>query len=198
MRTGLASSLCVATCIALTACATPHKVTLLPHSDGGPVGSVAVLGEDGSETVLDQVNQQARLSRNGARVRQLEQSDPAHAELISSLPAPPSPLVLTDFPTGRISLSEAQVASIRQHFQGLEDRPGYQIEIRGYTDSEGSEGRNRTVSQGRADGVAEIIRGLGFEIAAEDIIGMSEFEAVRRNGDEVQDPGFRRVDIVIR
>lgn len=198
MRLGLESSLCVAAFVALAGCATPHKVTLLPHSDGGPVGSVAVLGEDGAETVLDQVNQQARLSRNGARVRQLGQADPAHAELISSLPAPPSPLVLTDFPTGRISLSDAQIASIRQHFQGLEDRPGYQIEIRGFTDSEGSEGRNRTVSQGRADGVAEIIRGLGFEIAAEDIIGMSEFEAVRRNGDEIQDPSFRRVDIVIR
>lgn len=198
MRAGLASSLCVAATLTLAGCATPHKVTLLTHSDGGPVGSVAVLGEDGAETVLDQVNQQARLTRGGARLRQLDQPDPAHVELIGSLPAPPSPLVLTDFPTGRISLSDAQITSIRQHFQGLEDRPGYQIEIRGYTDSEGSEGRNRTVSQGRADGVAEIIRGLGFEVAPEDVIGMSEFEAVRRNGDGFEDPGFRRVDIVIR
>lgn len=198
MRSGLTSSLSIAAIITLAGCTTPHKVTLLPHSDGGPVGSVAVLREDGSETVLDQAGQQARLSRRSARIRQLEQADPAHAELISSLPAPPSSLVLTDFPTGRMSLSDAQITSIRQHFQGLEDRPGYQVEIRGYTDSEGSEGRNRTVSQGRADGVAEIIRDLGFEVAPEDVIGMSEFEAVRQNGDGVQDPDFRRVDIVIR
>lgn len=195
---GMRFVLVLGTALTLSACVAGDRVTLLSHSDGGPVGSVAVLDEERGETVLDAVNQQARLSNRGARLRTLTQPDPAHADLIGSLPASASALSLTDFPTGRFSLSDAQKDAIRQHFTGLDDRPGYQIEIRGFTDSVGSEEINRTVSQGRADGVAEVLTEMGFAVDRADVIGMSEFEAARLNGDEMSDPSFRRVDVVIR
>lgn len=191
----------------LSACVSSDRVTLLTHSDGGPVGSLAVLDEERGDTVLDAVNQQALLSNGRARTRQLTEANPEYAELIDSLPAASSPLVLTNFPTGDFSLSAEQIASIRQHLSGLNSRPGYQIEVRGYTDSTGIEHEvdangqargNRQLSQVRADQVAAIIRAEGFEIADEDAVGMSEFEARRINGDEVADPLFRRVEVVIR
>ncbi len=197
-RGGMRFVLALGTALTLSACVAGDRVTLLPHSEGGPVGSVAVLDEERGETVLDAANQQARLSSRGARLRTLAQTDPAHVELIGSLPASASALTLTDFPTGRFSLSDEQKEAIRQHFTGLDDRPGYQIEIRGFTDSVGSETVNRTVSQGRADGVAVVLTELGFAVDPADVIGMSEFEAARLNGDEQPDPSFRRVDIVIR
>lgn len=184
--------------LTLTACVSGDRVTLLSHSDGGPVGSVAVLAEEGAETVLDQENQQVRLSRSGPRVRLLEEVDPKYQELIGGLPQAPSALTLDGFPSGAFSLSDAQKDSIRQHFNGLESRPGYQIEIRAYADSVGGDDINVEVSQGRAEGAAAIIRELGFGVDAEDVIGMGEFEAARKNGDEVPDPSFRRVDVVIR
>ncbi len=184
--------------LTLAACVSGDRVTLLQHFDGGPIGAVAVLEEEGAETVLDQANQQVRLTQRGARVRVLDELDPKYQELIDGLPLAPSSLILRDFPTGRLTLSDVQKESIREHFNGLESRPGYQIEIRAYADSTGGDEVNVQVSQGRADGVAEIIRELGFAVEAEDVIGMGEFEAARKNGDEVSDPSFRRVDVVIR
>lgn len=197
MRRGL---LLLAT-VTLAGCVSGDRVTLIANPDNQAVGSVVVLDQETEETVLavlDQENQQARLRAGEPRLRQLGQADPAHAELLGALPAAPSALSLRDFPTGRFSLSEEQKESVRLHFAGLEDRPGYQIEVRGFTDSTGSVERNVEVSQGRANGVADVIRELGYSVPEEDVIGMGEFEAQRRNGDEQADSSFRRVDVVIR
>lgn len=191
-------SLAFGTALSLAACVSGERVTLLPHSDGGPVGSVAVLQEGGEETVLDAANQQARLSTRTPRVRQLDEVDPAYNELIGSLPRAASGLPLTGFPTGEMSLSAEQIDQIRTLLADLNDRPGYQIIIRGYTDSEGSKQLNQQVSDERARGVAAIVREAGFEIADEDIIGMNEYAAESANGDEVADANFRRVEVIIR
>ena len=189
--------LALGTALTLSACV-GDRVTLLSHSDGGPIGSVAVLEEGGDDTVLDKENQQVRLSNRTPRVRQLTAVDPEYGELLAYLPPAPSPLGLTGFPTGEMSLSEEQVAQIRTHLTGLDSRPGYQVLIRGYTDSEGSEELNSQVSQERAEGVAAIMREAGYEIADEDVVGMGEYSARRANGDEVADGNYRRVDVVIR
>jgi outer membrane protein OmpA-like peptidoglycan-associated protein len=192
-------SLVLGTALTLTACVSSDKVTLLSQSDGGPVGALAILEEDGEETVLDQANLQARLTRGRPRVRELGDVDPAYQDLINSLPPPSNPLVLTGFPTDEFVLSVDQKDEIRRHLSGLASRPGYQVEIRGYTDSMGEEEQtNRPLSQRRAEKVAEFIRSEGFEIAQEDIVGMSEFAARELNGDEQVDPSFRRVEVVIR
>ncbi|MFU7529392.1 OmpA family protein [Qipengyuania sp. ASV99] len=182
----------------IAGCAGGDRVTLLSHSDGGPDGAIAVLGEGGEETVLDRANLQATLTGGRPRLRELAEADPNHVALMAGLPPPPAPLILMDFPFGEFSLSAAQIASIRAHLSGLEGRPGYQIEIRGYTDSTGEEPGNRILSQDRADRVAEIVRNEGFVVAQEDVVGMSEFEAIRENGDGRPDPSFRRVEVVIR
>jgi len=193
-RMGLA----FAAALLLAGCAGGDRVTLLSHSDGGPDGAIAVLGEGGEETELNRANQQARLTGGRPRVRELAEADPNHVALMAGLPPPPAPLIITDFPTDKFSLSAAQIAAIRQHLSGLESRPGYQIEIRGYADSMGPEPGNRALSQDRADQVAAIIRSEGFTISTEDAVGMSEFEARRLNGDERPDPSFRRVEVIIR
>lgn len=183
----------------LSGCVSGDRVTLLPHADGGPVGSVAVLAEgEGEETVLDQENQQAKLTRRGARVRQLDETDPKYQELIKALPAAPSALSLSNFPTGEFSLSAEQIASIREHLSDLDSRPGYQVEVRGYTDSVGDEDLNLRLSQERAEQVAAIIREQGFEVEPGDVLGMGEFEARRRVGDEMANAAWRKVDVVIR
>ena len=210
--------------LVLGGCVAQDRVTLLSHSDGGPVGSLAVLDENDREIAeLDGANQQARLSRSGASVRQLEAADPAHTALIGSLPPGADGLVLTGFATGVSALTDAQLRSVRAHMCKVEfragcetyfpqctdpanqgppacpvPRPGYQVEIRGYTDSDGGEPRNLTVAQQRADAVANAMRAAGYVVADEDVLGMGEFEARRANGDGVKDDDWRRVDIVIR
>ena len=70
--------------------------------------------------------------------------------------------------------------------------------MRGFTDSVGDEAVNTQLSQDRAEQVARIIRGEGYTIADEDVIGMSEFDARRLDGDEVPNPDLRRVEVIIR
>lgn len=184
--------------LTLSACVAGDKVTLLESPEGKPVGAVAVLQEGGQETVLDRANLQARLTRGTPRVRQLDEIDPAYARLIADLPPPPSPLILRNLPFGEITLTAQQITDIKAHLSDLDSRPGYQILVRGFTDSVGDEAVNTQLSQDRAEQVARIIRGEGYTIADEDVIGMSEFDARRLDGDEVPNPDLRRVEVIIR
>lgn len=194
MRRGVA----LAAALLLAGCVAGDRVTLLESPEGKPVGAVAVLGEDGAETVLDRANLQARLTRSGARLRELDEIDPAYARLIADLPPPPAPLILRNLPFGEITLTEQQIAEIKAHLSDVDNRPGYQILVRGFTDSVGDEAVNTELSQNRAEQVASIIRAEGYTIADEDVIGMSEFDARRLDGDEVPNPDLRRVEVVIR
>lgn len=194
MRRGVA----LAAALLLAGCVAGDRVTLLESPEGKPVGAVAVLGEDGAETVLDRANLQARLTRSGARLRELDEIDPAYARLIADLPPPPAPLILRNLPFGEITLTEQQIAEIKAHLSDVDNRPGYQILVRGFTDSVGDEAVNTQLSQNRAEQVASIIRAEGYAIADEDVIGMSEFDARRLDGDEVPNPDLRRVEVVIR
>jgi len=188
----------IAAALLLAGCVAGDRVTLLESPEGKPVGAVAVLGEDGAETVLDRANLQARLTRGGVRLRELDEIDPAYARLIADLPPPPAPLILRNLPFGEITLTEQQIAEIKAHLSDIESRPGYQILVRGFTDSVGDEALNTQLSQNRAEQVASIIRAEGYAIAEEDVIGMSEFDARRLDGDEVPNPDLRRVEVVIR
>ena len=159
---------------------------------------MAVLEDDGSETVLDQANSQAKLTASGARVRQLSEVDPAYSELINSLPRRIEPQVIT-FPTAVTNVSPEAIAQLRATVESLgSDRSIYQIEIAGYTDSIGSESDNLRLSQGRANKVAELLRAEGFEIEQADVIGRGEYDAVRTIGDNQESERFRSVVIVIR
>ena len=195
---GGALAAALTTAIFLAGCAGGERVTLLsPVQDRG-VGAVAVLDDDGSETVLDQANSQARLSATGPRVRQLSTVDPAYVELINSLPRRIEPQVIT-FPTAVTNVSPEAIARLRETVESLgSDRSIYQIEIAGYTDSVGSETDNLRLSQGRANKVAELLRAEGFQIEASDVIGRGEYDAVRTIGDNQESERFRSVVIVIR
>lgn len=182
----------------LAGCAGGERVTLLSPAQDRGVGAVAVLEEDGSETVLDQANSQAKLSAAGPRVRQLRKIDPGYSELINSLPRRIEPQVIT-FPTAVTNVPPEAIARLRATVESLgSDRSIYQIEIAGYTDSVGSEADNLRLSQGRANKVAELLRAEGFEIETSDVIGRGEYDAVRTLGDDKESERFRSVVIVIR
>ncbi|MEM7688121.1 MAG: OmpA family protein [Pseudomonadota bacterium] len=173
-------------------------MTLLPAAQDRDVGALAVLGEDGEETVLDTANSQATLRAGSPRVRQLESVDPAYAELINSLPTRIEPQVI-QFATAGSSISADQIANLKALLESLgPDLSIYQIEIAGYTDSVGTEQDNVRLSQSRANQVAQLLRDEGFEIADEDVIGRGEYDAVRTVGDNQESSRFRAVTIKIR
>jgi len=184
--------------VLLAGCAGAERVTLLSAAQDRPVGAVAVLGDDGGETVLDTANSQARLGSGSPQVRQLRSVDPAYLELINSFPRLIEPQAIR-FQTAGTNISSDQIASLKALLESLgSDLSIYQIEVAGYTDSVGSEQDNVRLSQGRAKQVADLLRAEGFEIDPNDVIGRGEYAAVRELGDEKQSARFRAVTIKIR
>ncbi len=205
-RLTLAASVVAASTL-LAGCIPGDRVSLLTHSDGGPVGAVAVLDENDQDlAVLDQANQQARLRERGPRVSQRRNARRSDVELIESLPPSASTLVLTDFPSIRISddeaprieLTAAQINDITAHLSSLDQRPGYQVLVIGYTDSDGDAEKNDEISLARAVAVATAMRDLGVEIDPanrSDVYGVGEAQAP---GDDLVDPAFRKVEVIVR
>jgi outer membrane protein OmpA-like peptidoglycan-associated protein len=195
---GIKAGLALIAAMALASCAAGERVTLMPAAQDRPVGAVAVLGEGGGETVLSEANSQALLNARGARVRQLENVDPAYAELIGSLPRLIEPQVIR-YRTDDITIAPEAIANLKAVRDSLgPDLSIYQIEIAGYTDSTGTEQYNLDLSKKRALQVAALLRAEGFEIAQEDVIGRGEYAALREIGDNKSDEQYRAVTIKIR
>ena len=193
--------------LALAGCATSkERVTLLdpagtPNVQGSEMGSI-VIEHDGGETVVDMANQQALLRGEGRkpRIRQLSERDAFHSEVMNDLPRAENPVQL-QFPEGVSRLSAQQIEGLNRWLREDEaagPRPGRQIIVQAYADSFGSEDDNWNLSWSRARNVAAQLREANLEIDDEDIVGMGEYDARKKNGDEVRDPQFRRVDIIIR
>lgn len=180
----------------LAACAT-DRVTLLESATGGKTGAVAVLQDEGEETVLDQANSQALLRGRTPRVRNLDGVSEEHAALMAMLP-PTATTISLNFPTGDARILANQRTVIDQIQRELARRPGAQIEVAGFTDSVDDDAHNDALSKRRAEAVAEELREFGFEIDAEDVVGRGEDDAKRELGDNVESEAFRRVDVIIR
>ena len=142
--------------LALAGCAnSKERVTLLsPVQPGKDTGAVVVEYADGSEAYLTAANQQAKLRGDKEpRLKQLDEVDPVHTEIMGSLPKN----FARDnfyFATGEGTLSASEMDRLQTFLaQNIENRPGVEIEIAAHTDATGSEAVNDRVSQQRASTV---------------------------------------------
>ncbi|MHA7819548.1 MAG: OmpA family protein [Erythrobacter sp.] len=188
--------------LALASCASGERVTLLApvqaeKIENNDVGAVVVRHGD-EETVVDSANLQASLRGDRPpRLRQLAETDPGHAELMSTLPREQT-AVSIEFAEGQSTLTADQVRGLRDWVAGDGERPGREIVIRAYADSVGQEDDNLRLSEQRAAAVANQLRAEGIKITPSDAVGMGEFAAKAETGDEVSSPKWRRVDVVVR
>ena len=186
----------LAAVLILGGCAT-DRLTLLDNEAGSETGAVAVLAPDGREIVVDRANSEAALRGGSARIKPVKQIKPAYATLIGSLPPAARPFAIT-FDTGQSRIPDTQRAILAQIRTELSTRPGAQIEVVGFTDSEGGEARNDAISRERAQAVAEQLREFGFAVDPDDAIGRGEDEARKTLGDGVRDEAFRKVVVIVR
>lgn len=186
----------LALAIALAGCVN-SRVTLLDNEAGNETGSVAILKPDGSETVLDSANSEARLGQGNARVKSVSGVRAADTALLDSMPPPPRSFTIP-YDTNQSTIGTEQQAVLDQIRSELATRPGAQIEVAAFTDSVGSEADNSQLSLDRARNVAAWLRGNGFAVGEADAVGRGEFEALKAAGDNKDLPEFRRVDVIIR
>lgn len=176
----------------LGGCAT-DRVTLLESESGG---ALAVLSNDG-ETVIDTPNTRAALTAGGPRTRRIDPNGPAITSLLATLP-PEAMRFSIVFPSDESLIPPGQRGVLDRIRAELEGRPGAQIEVAGFTDSDGTDAYNLDLSKKRAESVASQLREFGFEVDAADAVGRGEYEAQAQLGDGKNNESFRRVDVIVR
>jgi outer membrane protein OmpA-like peptidoglycan-associated protein len=177
-------------------CAT-DRVTLLDSEPGGETGALAVLADDGRETVLERANSEAALRRGAVRVKSVAAVRPADAAVMASLP-PAARAFSIPFATGQAYIGDQQRGVLELIRAELASRPGAQVEVAAFTDSVGSEADNNQLSLDRARNVAAELRTYGFQIAESDAIGRGEYEALKAAGDNRDLAEFRKVEVIVR
>lgn len=101
------------------------------------------------------------------------------------------------FPPGSAEI-DGQTAGIMDALaEVLEECPTVQMEIAGYTDSQGSDSGNRALSQARADAVLLALQGRGVSVEALKATGYGEADPIADNATEAGREANRRIEFVL-
>ena len=190
-------TLCAA--ILLSSCATPSL--LLLEDEGSGNGAISILEAKGQvqETVIESVNSRTPLTKGQPVSRQVNGKNLTDSELalLNVLPPPPSSFTVyfmegtTNFAPG----SEPIIAAVRED---LKYRLGAEIQVTGHTDRLGSDEDNDRLSRLRAEEIATLLIGLGFDAESMSVVGRGEREPLVKTEDGRAHPGNRRVEIIVR
>jgi outer membrane protein OmpA-like peptidoglycan-associated protein len=101
-----------------------------------------------------------------------------------------------DFAPGQTSFEPADSSRIDNIVQLLKDRSDVHVLIQGYTDSRGSDSRNQTLSQQRAEAVQQALVERGVDATRIRVEGLGEANPVASNDTAEGRQQNRRVEIV--
>lgn len=180
----------------LTGCAT-SSVTLFDNDGGADTGSVAVLGPNGEETVLDTPMTSGTLTNARAKVRPVKKVKAAHQQLLAGLPRAPARFTLY-FDQGTTSLTAASRPTLGKVRLEVASRPGAAVEVVGHTDTVGSGADNDRLSERRAQEISRVLASEGFDPDSLTATGRGERELLVPTADNVSNGDNRRVEIVVR
>lgn len=79
----------------------------------------------------------------------------------------------------------------------LKDCPGIRMEIAGHTDSQGSEGGNKALSQARAEAVRVALQGRRVDVSGMTAVGYGETRPIADNQTEAGREANRRIEFVL-
>ncbi|MFN3576908.1 MAG: OmpA family protein, partial [Tabrizicola sp.] len=80
----------------------------------------------------------------------------------------------------------------------LANCPAMQMEIAGHTDSQGSEGGNKALSQARAEAVLLALQGRRVDVSGMTAVGYGETQPIADNGTEEGREANRRIEFVLK
>jgi outer membrane protein OmpA-like peptidoglycan-associated protein len=190
--------------LALGACTTPSqrasdRVILLPDVGGG-VGKVAVLGDDGHETVLTAPYASARIDSKGQVQTQQLDAATVRSEYARELAAlPPRPLTYDLYfqPDSPLPTLESERAA-GPVLEEIARRPAGEIRLIGHSDRLGEDVHNDTLSLTRAMWVRSRLIALGVSGFRIVIVAQGERDPAVVTLDGVDEPRNRRVEILAR
>jgi outer membrane protein OmpA-like peptidoglycan-associated protein len=183
--------------ILLAGCPRQALFVVLPNEEGG-AGAITV--DDGKTlTTLDQ-HYAAAESRSGSSAP-VEESrgniGVIFRRAMAAQPMLPQHFRLY-FILGSNRLTPESAAAYRSVFNDIEQRPVYQVEVIGFTDTLGDLASNQALSVSRAVAIRAALVRDGVDRDAISVAGRGELDLLVPTPDHVAEPRNRRVEITVR
>jgi outer membrane protein OmpA-like peptidoglycan-associated protein len=188
----------LASLVLLAGCARQALFVVLPNAEGGGVGAITV--EDGKTvTTLDQPYATAE-SRAGSTATGGETQGNISVIFRSAMAARP---ILPHhfrlyFILGSDALTPESQAAYRAIFDDTKQRPAYEIEVIGFTDTVGDLQYNQALSLRRAAAIRDTLIRDGLDRQAISIAGRGKRDLLVATADQTPEPRNRRVEITVR
>ncbi len=190
--------LVLALIIALTGCASPDRIVLLPNADGSP--SAVIVKTATGERVIDKPYEAVSVSQSGGISQDKETPDSVRARFGSALDAQPQRAVtyVLYYLNGKVEMTPESRAVVKKLKDDLKTRSAPEIIVIGHTDSVGSDEYNDELSLDRAKDVRNILIAAGIPDSLITISGRGKRDPAIKTADGVPEPKNRRVEISIR
>jgi outer membrane protein OmpA-like peptidoglycan-associated protein len=184
--------------VLLAGCPRQALVVVLPNAEGGGVGAITV--DDGKTvTALDQPYAAAESRADGTAPSAETHENIAviFRSAIAAQPILPHHFRLY-FILGSNELTPESKCAYSAVFDDIEQRPVYEIEVIGFTDTLGDLPYNQTLSLARAAAVRGTLAGDGLDRQATSIAGRGKRDLLVPTADRTPEPRNRRVEITVR
>jgi outer membrane protein OmpA-like peptidoglycan-associated protein len=188
----------LASMILLAGCPRQALFVVLPNAEGGGVGAITV--EDGkTATTLDQpyATAEARAGSTAPTAENQENISVIFRRAIAARPILPHHFRLY-FIVGSPELTPESRIAYRAVFDDTKQRPVYEIEVIGFTDTVGDLPYNQALSLRRAAAVRDTLVRDGLDRQAISIAGRGKRDPLVPTADQTAEPRNRRVEITVR
>jgi outer membrane protein OmpA-like peptidoglycan-associated protein len=187
-----------ASIVLLAGCPRQALFVVLPNAEGGGVGAITV--EEGkTATTLEQPYATAE-SRAGSTAPVAESRGNISVIFRSAIAAQP---ILPHhfrlyFIVGSAELTPESKRAYRAVFDDTKQRPVYEIEVIGFTDTVGNLPYNQALSLRRAAAIRDTLVRDGLDRQAISIAGRGKRDLLVPTADQTAEPRNRRVEITVR
>jgi OmpA-OmpF porin, OOP family len=190
--------LALASMVLLAGCPRQALFVVLPNAEGGGVGAITV--EDGkTATTLDQpyATAEARAGSTAPTAENQENISVIFRRAIAAQPILPHHIRL-HFILGSDELTPESKLAYRAVFDDTKQRPVYEIEVIGFTDTVGDLPYNQALSLRRAAAIRDTLVRDGVDRQAISIVGRGKRDLLVPTADQTPEPRNRRVEITVR
>ena len=190
--------LALASMVLLAGCPRQALFVVLPNAEGGGTGAIIV--DDGKTvTTLDRpyAAAESRAGSSAAVEESREAIGVIFRRAIAAQPILPHHFRLY-FILGSDELTPASKAAYDTVFDDAKQRPVYEIEVIGFTDTVGDLRYNQTLSLRRAEAIRDRLVRNGLDRQAISTAGRGKHDLLVPTADQTPEPRNRRVEITVR
>jgi outer membrane protein OmpA-like peptidoglycan-associated protein len=184
---------------ALAGCSSRQALFVVLPNPGGGSGAVTVSDNGGQPVVVDQPYGAAevRSGKVAAATSSQEQVQKVFGSALAAQPTLPSHFRLY-FESDSDVLTPASAHEYKQVFEDIKQRPAYQVEVIGHTDTFAAKDYNQRLSLQRAEAIKLRLMHDGLDPKSISVAGRGELDLAVKTPDGVHEPRNRRVEITVR